>query len=243
MKIISSATLLAVWLSLVPQPRLAAQDKSSTRDAAGRFSGTVRLDAAPNELGGSGKSIRDESLRVNRTVDNGIANVYVYLAESPDGRPFAAPQQAFCLRTDGKAFSPRAGIIRVAQAVTLRNDGQQFANFHLFPGRNPGINHGVPPGGQGNPQVRMAVPEKTPFEIHSDRYSWMHATGLILDHPFGAVTDELGAFEIANLPPGKYSFRVWHERAGFLERALPIEIKPGETTKAKLSYKLDRFER
>ena len=104
------------------------------------------------------------------------------------------------------------------------------------------INHVVQPGGQANLQARFAVPERTPFEIRSDRYSWMRASLLVLDHPFAAVTDELGAFEVADLPPGKYAFRVWHERARFLERALPIEIKPGETTKARLSYKLDRFE-
>ncbi len=225
------------------KPSSAAEDKSSAHAVVGRLTGTVRLDAAANDLDlGNKKSIRDESLRINRTEDNGIANVYVYLAESPDGRPFATPAQAFCLRTDDKAFSPRTAIIRVGQALTLRNDSQKPSNFHLFPNRNEPINH-LRPGEQANLRMRFAVPERTPFEVRSDRYSWMRANLLVLDHPFAAVTDELGAFEIANLPPGKYAFRVWHERAGFLERALPIEIKPGETAKARLSYKLDRFER
>jgi protocatechuate 3,4-dioxygenase beta subunit/Zn-dependent protease with chaperone function len=219
-----------------------AEDKSSVRNPIGRFSGTVRLDVAAKDLDGH-ESNRDESLKINRTVDNGIANVFVYLPKSPDGRPFAAPPIVFNLRTDGKSFSPRAGILRVGQELTLHNDGPPFANFHLFPSRNPEINHAVPPGGQGNPKVRMAVPESVPFEVRNDRDSQMRATILVLDHPFVAVTDELGAFEIPDLPPGKYTFRIWHERSGFLERALPIEIKPGETTKARLSYKLDRFER
>jgi beta-lactamase regulating signal transducer with metallopeptidase domain/protocatechuate 3,4-dioxygenase beta subunit len=224
------------------EPSAGAEEQSTAHKAVGRFSGTVRLDAAAKDLD-AGTSNPDESLKINRAVDNGIANVFIYLAESPDGRPFAAPQQAFRLRTDGKAFSPRAGIIRVGQELTLHNDGQPFANFHLLPGRNPGINHAVPAGGQANLKARMAVPERTPFEVRSDVHSWMRANLLVLDHPFAAVTDELGAFEIADLPPGKYAFRIWHERAGFLERALPIEIKRGERTKARLSYKLDRFER
>jgi hypothetical protein len=233
------------------RPRLAAEYKSSAHDAVGRFTGIVRLDgvapkrnAAPNDLEGSnGKSSRDESLRINRTVDNGIADVFIYLAEAPGGRLFVAPPQAFCLRTDGKAFSPRAGIMRVGQALTLRNDSQISSNFHFYPNRdNPMINQVVPPGGQTRLQARFAVPERAPFEVRSDRCSQMRASLLVLDHPFAAVTDELGAFEIADLPPGKYSFRVWHERAGFLERALSIEITPGKTAKAKLSYKLDRFE-
>ena len=70
----------------------------------------------------------------------------------------------------------------------------------------------------------------------------MRAVLLVVDHPFAAVTDELGAFEIVNLPAGKYSFRVWHERAGFLDKQLTVDIRPGETTKRTLSYRLDRFE-
>jgi hypothetical protein len=224
------------------EPRLAIEGKPPAHAAVGRFSGMVRLDAAAKDLEGR-ESIRDESLKINRTVDNGIANVFVYLAKSPDGRPFAVPQQVFKLRTDGKGFSPRAGILRVGQEWTLHNDGALSANFHVFPSRNPGINHVMLPGGQGNPRLRMAISESVPFEVRNDVDSRMRATMLVLDHPFAAVTDELGAFEIENLPPGKYAFRVWHERSRYLDRALPIEIKPGETTKVRLSYKLDRFER
>src|SRR5579872_5214944 len=155
MRITVPVLLLAGFLlSLAPERQLPAEDKSP-QGAVGRFWGTVRLDAAAKELDGR-ESIHDESLRINRTVDNGIANVFVYLAKSPDGRPFAAPQQVFKLRTDGKEFSPRAGILRVGQEWTLYNDGALYANFRLVPSRNPGINHLMPPGGQGNPRLRMA---------------------------------------------------------------------------------------
>ncbi len=33
----------------------------------------------------NGKPIRDESLRINRTVGNGIANVFIYLTKPPAG--------------------------------------------------------------------------------------------------------------------------------------------------------------
>jgi hypothetical protein len=124
----------------------------------------------------------------------------------------------------------------------LRNEGRGPENFHFFPSRNPPINHAVPPGRAARLQGRISLAESIPFEIRSDRHAWMRAFMLPVDHPFAAVTDELGAFEIPDLPPGKYSFRVWHEQAGLLERDLAVEIKPGATTRTTLSYKLDRFE-
>ena len=57
--------------------------------------------------GKNGRLIRDESLRINRTVDNGIANVFVYLAQAPNGTTATAPPQPFILSTDATAFSPR----------------------------------------------------------------------------------------------------------------------------------------
>jgi hypothetical protein len=66
---------------------------------------------------------------------------------------------------------------------------------------------------------------------------------LVVDHPFAAVTDERGAFEIPDLPAGRYNFRVWHERVGLLDKQLAVEIKPGQTLRTMLSYTIDRFER
>ncbi|HEX4073706.1 MAG TPA: M56 family metallopeptidase [Planctomycetaceae bacterium] len=218
---------------------------------AGRFSGVVRLEGkspepqnlVQNPGVNNGKPIRDESLRVNRTVGNGIANVFIYLAAPPAGTAAAIPPRPFVLKSDAVNFSPRASIARVGQKLRLQNDGQSAVNFHLFPERNPGINHIVRAGQTAELGPRFAVSEPAPFDVRDDRFAWKRAFVLVVDHPFAAVTDELGAFEIADLPPGKYSFRVWHERSGFLDKTLAVEIKPGETTKKMLSYGLDRFER
>lgn len=42
-------------------------------------------------------------------------------------------------------------------------------------------------------------------------HPWMNAYVLLTDHPYFAVTDELGKFEMANVPPGTYTIRMWHE--------------------------------
>jgi hypothetical protein len=47
---------------------------------------------------------------------------------------------------------------------------------------------------------------------------------LVLDHRWGAITDADGKFELPELPPGKYDLKVWHEKAGYLERSVKLEI-------------------
>ncbi len=199
-----------------------ATAEQKARTDVGRFIGLVRL--------------------AGKTPGTRIADVFVYLPQAPSGTAAAVPQQPFLLRTDGAAFSPRAGIARVGQTLTLRNDGRMPGNFHLFPSRNPTINQAVAPGQEAKFDAYF-VPERIPFEIRDDLHPRMRAVLLVVDHPFAAVTDDSGAFEIADLPAGKYSLRVWHERAGFLDKQLTVDIKQGETTKTTLSYTSDRFER
>jgi hypothetical protein len=40
---------------------------------------------------------------------------------------------------------------------------------------------------------------------------------IVSDHPYVAVSDTSGNFSIPDLPPGTYTFRIWHERSKFIE--------------------------
>ncbi|MCA9066870.1 MAG: hypothetical protein KDA96_27575, partial [Planctomycetaceae bacterium] len=69
-------------------------------------------------------------------------------------------------------------------------------------------------------------------------HTWMLAWQLPLDHPFAAVTDENGNFEIPNLPAGTHKFIVWHEGAdgGFVHRDFTVTISAGGDTTAEIEY-------
>lgn len=58
---------------------------------------------------------------------------------------------------------------------------------------------------------------------------------MVCDHPYFAVTNKDGAFEIPNVPAGvKLEYRVWHERAGF--------VQPASVTGADAKWSKGRFE-
>jgi uncharacterized surface anchored protein len=71
--------------------------------------------------------------------------------------------------------------------------------------------------------------------VECDEHGHMHATILVADHPYHAVTDENGAFTINDVPPGNYSLVVYQRHTGPVET--PITIKAKETTEVKIDLK------
>jgi len=46
----------------------------------------------------------------------------------------------------------------------------------------------------------------------------MNGTILVVPHPYYAVTDESGKFELSGVPPGEYEIVAWHEGWGVARR-------------------------
>jgi len=75
-----------------------------------------------------------------------------------------------------------------------------------------------------------------PFK--DNQHPWEKAYVAVMDHPFFAVSDESGRFEIRGLPPGTYTLVVWHERLG--EQELEITVAPGEIRNADFTFDADK---
>ena len=76
-----------------------------------------------------------------------------------------------------------------------------------------------------------------PGHYGSNIYPWMTGSVWAFDHPYFAVTDADGRFEIASAPAGAWRVVVWHEVAGFLGGApgrLGTKITVPETRTGKL---------
>jgi hypothetical protein len=56
-----------------------------------------------------------------------------------------------------------------------------------------------------------------------DVHPWMTAWVGVVEHPFFAVTDAEGRFEIAGVPAGSYTISAWHERLGTIERKVTVQ--------------------
>ncbi len=74
--------------------------------------------------------------------------------------------------------------------------------------------------------LRSFLPLAYPGVIHitcNVRHTWMNAYLVVTEHPYHAVTDLYGEYEIREVPPGIYKLKVWHEVLGVEEKEVQVE--------------------
>ena len=60
-------------------------------------------------------------------------------------------------------------------------------------------------------------------------HGWMAAYVGVVAHPFFAVTDDDGKFELKGVPPGTYTIEAWHEKFGTQTEKVTIADKQAQT--------------
>ncbi|MDA0835090.1 MAG: hypothetical protein O2955_04905 [Planctomycetota bacterium] len=176
----------------------------------------------------------------------GLANVFIYLEKPPSGAAIPeVPADPAIFDQKGCVFLPHAMFVRVKQTVKVLNDDPIAHNTHTYPLRSQAFNQLISSGDRVGLDLTYGQPEKIPVQVKCDIHTWMTAYHLPLEHPFAAVTDADGNFEIPDLPSGTHEFKVWHEKIGYVERAYKVTISGGAPTEVKISVgaaKLASFE-
>jgi hypothetical protein len=190
--------------------------------------------------------ILDESVIVNPK-NRGVKNVVVWLRpEEKDPKAMFTKEQIHPDDAKRKTvehvitqpccmFTERITLARVGDTIVVKNPAPVAHNFLWSSMNNGEENKNVPKGEEWklpNPLVAEGPPILYKCTIHP----WMSGYVRIFEHPYYALTDADGKFEIKNAPVGKYRIVYWHEngfRGGAAGRfGVEIEIK-GPTTELK----------
>jgi plastocyanin len=143
----------------------------------------------------------------------GLANVLIQVKSGLPDMEFDAPESEVEFTQSGCIYDPHILIARVGQTVRILNPDGTLHNVHVFGKVNQEFNQAMPKFQTELEQVFDKV-EAEPFAIKCDVHPWMNAFGVVLDHPYAAVTAADGTFSIPNLPAGTYQVEVWHELLG-----------------------------
>ena len=143
----------------------------------------------------------------------GLANVLIQVKSGLPDMEFDAPESEVEFTQSGCIYDPHILIARVGQTVKILNPDGTLHNVHVFGKVNQEFNQAMPKFQTELEQVFDKV-EAEPFAIKCDVHPWMNAFGVVLDHPYAAVTAADGTFSIPNLPAGTYQVEVWHELLG-----------------------------
>jgi len=141
------------------------------------------------------------------------------------------------------AFVPRVIALRDETVLIFKNSASVPHNVKIDGGSlGPQINTAIPPGKEL--EVGKIKARVLPTEVACTIHPWMKSWLISFKHPYYAVTDEEGKFEIKNAPPGKYRLQIWHENAGYVQRSkkdrgVIITITGGKDTKVEQQIKAD----
>jgi len=126
------------------------------------------------------------------------------------------------LDNQGCRFVPHVQAASVGQWLVVRNSDPILHTAHAhFKSGQPDFNLGLYPGKVSRkPLVSPGV-----VPVVCDVHPWMKAYIVVTEHPYHAVTDIQGEYEIRDIPPGNYRLKVWHETLVTQEK--PVEVKGG----------------
>lgn len=163
------------------------------------------------------------------TNEDRLVNVFVYVkGESLSAYQFPLPDSPVTLERRNCRFSPRVLGVRVGQQLTIVNSDPTQHNTHPTPKLNQEWNRSQASFG---PSYLTSFPrEEVLIPFKCNQHPWEKAYVAALNHPFFAVSDGFGNYEIRGVPPGAYTLMVWHERLGWQE--LEVSLAANETRRA-----------
>src|SRR5438876_120061 len=164
-----------------------------------------------------------------------LANVFVYLKDGHGLQElrFDPPSTHVILDQQGCRFVPHVAGIQVNQTLEIRNSDPTTHNVHDTPRSNPDWNQSQA-AGAGPLLTRFARPEVM-IPIKCNQHPWMKAYVGVLPHPFFAVTDRNGLFNINGIPPGDYTIAAWHEEFG--EQTQAVRIEAGAANEVRFNFR------
>ncbi len=164
----------------------------------------------------------DEDLVVHK---GKIRDVHVGIESHSAGR-HTPPTTPVVIEQKNCSYRPRVVGIMEGQALDITNGDQTFHNVHAYVGAETFFNRAQPAGAK--PIRSNTAPAGTEMKFACDIHPWMRGYAVVTDHPYFDVTDEQGAFTIANVPAGRYTLRAWHPKLGTQKQT--IEVVDGKTT-------------
>lgn len=234
MRVIAAALRVPVLLFLFsPSPIFAYEEMAVTN--GGTIKGKVKLSAkAPKLPPLDITKFKEVCQNVpNETLVIGPAQGIRYAVVTLEGITKGQPVEREVVHEMDNVkcrFLPHVVAASVGQFLLFKNNDPILHTAHaLFKAGQPQFNIGLYPGRVSRkPLLNPGV-----VKIVCEAHPWMSAYVVVTEHPYHAVTDMYGDYDIRDVPPGVYKLKVWHETLGEQERQ--VEVKAAGTSQADFS--------
>lgn len=135
-----------------------------------------------------------------------------------EGPRIAPPVSEAVVAMKDKLFTPRVVVVGVGSSVSFPNQDPVFHNVFSVSGRNR-----FDLGLYKRPK-RGTYTFTHPglVRVYCNIHPQMSAFVLVRDNPYWARPAADGSFSIPDLPPGSWTLRAWHERAGEISQPITV---------------------
>jgi hypothetical protein len=205
-------------------------------------------------------SVLDESLIVDK-FDRGVKNVCVWLLPTTNGTTLPihasydkSSRDRITMTISAGEFAPRIALVRTTQSLVLRNDDAYGYSIKLDGARNEPFNELLPPSSAI--EINFHAAETAPAILTASIQPSLIGYVLPSENPYAALSDDRGRLTIRNVPAGQRTFVIWHERGGYIRRAvhdgrsvewprgrLTLEIERGRNDLGDVKLSPDQFSR
>src|SRR5438105_629979 len=201
-------------------------------DGAAPANAAIKMNADPD----CGKQNKDPQFQETYEVGadgKTLGNVFVYIKDGLGNYIYGTPSTPAKIDQQNCRYHPHVFGMRVGQPLEIVNSDPTLHNIHAMPKGNQEFNTGQPIQGMKTSHTFTAKEVMVPFKC--DVHGWMNAYVGVLDHPYFAVTDKDGKFELKSLPPGTYTIEAWHEKFGATTQSVTLGQK--ETKEITFTFK------
>ena len=168
---------------------------------AGTVSGKIRL--AGGSRTGTNQAVGEKE------------NVVIWLEGAQDTKP---PETPVRISQRNLQFAPEFVVAVKGQKIEMPNDDDVVHNVYSFTGANQ-FNLGL----YGKGEVKVVTLEQTGIvDVFCSIHHQMHARVFVVPTRYFASSLPGRSFTLADVPPGKYVLKAWHQRSRMMEKAIVV---------------------
>jgi hypothetical protein len=150
----------------------------------------------------------------------GVANTVVYLKDVTSGKAFDFPEQRSFLDQKRCEYEPHVLLVQRSTTLKMQSSDAVLHTVHM----EGAATYNLP---FPFPNQVMSRQMQTAGVVHvkcNGGHTWMNAEVFVVDHPYYAVTDENGKYQITGVPPGEYEIVAWHEGWGVARQESSFDV-------------------
>jgi Polysaccharide lyase family 4, domain II len=168
-----------------------------------------------------GETVSIDKIQVERP-SGGISDVVISVEGISRGKPIVPEKTVISFQNNTCRFVPRISVAVVGNVLEILNTDPILHNTHIRVDNRlgPTIINVVQPAGVD--VIIKPLQIAGFFDIRCDAHTFMQASIHVFDHPYYALTDKTGHFEMAQVPPGTYRLRMWHEAVGARTKTITV---------------------